>query len=343
MAFSSNLVEITGGLPRIHTTGVSYVEFAITNLTTLTEAIQFSYDMIAENTVQPSGLYSNETTLYWSPIEKRSDLQGRYTNRVWHAFQVRPPSHMVQSILQPGASGRNGYDPDLPDLVIGQDAHFQFSTRLPEGTMPLTITSFLPAIPKDDPFEIKSAQVLVMGPNITSTLDTPEITMIDTDGDGMNDKVVFSFGNVTNTRTLAQNDPVYLNDSLLTSANSRMKVRLIDESTMAQGANSEVMIESYLFDAINTEDNNCTLRVLKGIFRVFTAKITDTNPDKFHVKTRMATIGIRGCELGFELSEESENVYIFEIGDEEKIVIDADGKKKYSCRRTTSWPASNCI
>ena len=42
----------------------------------------------------------------------------------------------------------------------------------------------------------------------------------------------------------------------------------------------------------------------------------------------MATIGIRGCELGFELSEESENVYIFEIGDEEKIVIDADGKKK---------------
>ena len=131
-----------------------------------------------------------------------------------------------------------------------------------------------------------------------------------------------------NTRTLAQNDPVYLNDSLLTSANSRMKVRLIDDSTMAQGANSEVMIESYLFDAINTEDNNCTLRVLKGIFRVFTAKITDTNPDKFHVKTRMATIGIRGCELGFELSEESENVYIFEIGDEEKIVIDADGKKK---------------
>ena len=199
MAFSSNLVEISGGLPRIHTTGVSFVEFAITNLTTLTGAIQFSYDMIAENSVLPSGRYSNETTLIWSPTQTGEDLQARYTNRVWHAFKVRTPTHMAQSVQQPGTVGNNAYDPDLTDLIPGQDAHFQFSTRLPEGTMPLTITSFLPAIPQQDPFDIQSAEVLVMGPNLTSTLTDPEITMIDTDGDGINDKVVFNFGNVTNT------------------------------------------------------------------------------------------------------------------------------------------------
>ncbi len=129
-------------------------------------------------------------------------------------------------------------------------------------------------------------------------------------------------------RSLTLDAPIFLHDTLLTGKGSAMKAMLIDDSTLAQGENSEIMIEEYLFDPESTANNNCTLRVVTGVFRVFTAKITDQNPEKFHVKTRMATIGIRGCELGFRVTDTDEDVYIFEIGDKDKIVIDADSKKK---------------
>ena len=48
-----------------------------------------------------------------------------------------------------------------------------------------------------------------------------------------------------------------------------------------------------------------------------------TNPDRFRVRMRMASIGIRGCETGFRSTDVRNDVYILEIGKEETVVVAA--------------------
>ena len=52
-----------------------------------------------------------------------------------------------------------------------------------------------------------------------------------------------------------------------------------------------------------------------------TGKITKLNPEKFEVRTKMATIGIRGCDLGFRVEEKKENIYVIALHEDEGVKI----------------------
>ncbi|MFO7869915.1 MAG: FecR domain-containing protein [Kiritimatiellia bacterium] len=129
-------------------------------------------------------------------------------------------------------------------------------------------------------------------------------------------------------RSLKMKSPVFLNDKIVTAGNSRIQIMLKDKSFLSQGEKGEMVIDEYVY-APKKKKANCAVRMVKGFFRVVTGKITDLKPERFKVRTKMATIGIRGCDLGFKLKTGREEVYIINVSRGRKIVIEksewADG------------------
>ena len=122
-------------------------------------------------------------------------------------------------------------------------------------------------------------------------------------------------------RVLATNDVVFAHDTIMTGAGAKIQILLKDDTTLSQGENSEMTIDEFVFSENAPEDSGCLLKLVTGVFRVITGKITKLNPDRFRVRTRMATIGIRGCTVGIRISEFGEHVYVVEIHGEERVTI----------------------
>lgn len=116
--------------------------------------------------------------------------------------------------------------------------------------------------------------------------------------------------------------PVYLNDRIKTGPDSRLQIMFDDDSVISQGENSELVIDEYVYSPRNKEEVSCSVRIARGIFRVLTGKITDLNPKRFRVRTGMATIGIRGCDLGFTVNEDSEDVLVLGLPEGKSILIE---------------------
>jgi len=82
-------------------------------------------------------------------------------------------------------------------------------------------------------------------------------------------------------------------DTVTTRKNSIARILFEDKSAVSVGSGSEFGIESYFFDEKNAK-HSADFKMQKGIFRMITGKIAKASPDKFKLKTKTATIGIRG-------------------------------------------------
>jgi len=111
-------------------------------------------------------------------------------------------------------------------------------------------------------------------------------------------------------RKLQIKSPVFLNDRLITGRASKAQVLFDDDTIISLGENSEMVVDKYIYSPRNKQEASCSMKFATGIFRVVTGKITSINPERFKVRTRMATIGIRGCEVGFAIDDDREDVYI---------------------------------
>ena len=122
-------------------------------------------------------------------------------------------------------------------------------------------------------------------------------------------------------RILALKSPVMLNDKIKTETGASLQIMFLDDSVLSQGEKSEMTVDEYVYNPQKKEENSCTLRLGKGLFRAVTARITALNPDRFKVKTKLATIGVRGCEVAFTLTQGSENVYVLGLPDGKSITV----------------------
>jgi hypothetical protein len=123
-------------------------------------------------------------------------------------------------------------------------------------------------------------------------------------------------------RELAMQSDIFLNDTVTTGPKSRLQIMLSDDSLIAQGEQSEMTIDEYIYNPAQASDNAFGAKLGKGLFRTVTGKITDLNPDRFAVKTSRATIGIRGCDLGFNITPSEDNISILAIPAGKQIFID---------------------
>ena len=83
-------------------------------------------------------------------------------------------------------------------------------------------------------------------------------------------------------------------DIITTQAKAKAQILFEDKTVITIGKSSIFKIEEYLYDEKNPE---LSFNVSKGAFRAITGKIGKIAPDRFKLKTKTATIGIRGTQI----------------------------------------------
>ncbi|GHV04322.1 hypothetical protein AGMMS50229_05460 [Campylobacterota bacterium] len=102
-------------------------------------------------------------------------------------------------------------------------------------------------------------------------------------------------------------------DRIITGSNGRAQIVFEDKSLVTIGKNSEFSIEEYAFDN-KSREGKASFGMVQGAFRAVTGQIGKTNPQSFQLKTRTATIGIRGTQILAQISQDNELIACTEGG-----------------------------
>ncbi|MGK0289428.1 MAG: hypothetical protein ACI86H_000872 [bacterium] len=106
---------------------------------------------------------------------------------------------------------------------------------------------------------------------------------------------VFANG-VTQSRNLFLGSRIRVGDFIITGKNSRMKMKLSDNTIITLGENSRFQITKYYYRP-RKKQGNAFFNMVTGVFRVVTGKIGKLRGRPFKVKTPMAIIGIKGTDF----------------------------------------------
>ena len=85
-------------------------------------------------------------------------------------------------------------------------------------------------------------------------------------------------------------------DTIISYKNSRLQIIFNDKTIITLGSNTTFSIKEYLFDE-EQDKAKASFSITKGIFKAMTGKIGKMAPNKFKLKTRTSTIGIRGTRF----------------------------------------------
>lgn len=97
-------------------------------------------------------------------------------------------------------------------------------------------------------------------------------------------------------------DKVFMNQWVRTPTNAALHVKFVDGTNLRLGANSEALIDEYVFDpAARTVKLTATLG--KGVFRFISSKSGLLKTYDVKIRTPTATIGIRGTDLVIAVGE----------------------------------------
>jgi len=124
-------------------------------------------------------------------------------------------------------------------------------------------------------------------------------------------------------RQLALKSPVHRGDTVTTSPASKLQISFLDDSIISMGEKGLMVMDQYVYsdDDAKKENVNCVVSAAKGVFRVVTGQITKLNPERFTVRTRLATIGIRGCDMGLRLGEWEERFYVLTLPVDHSVLV----------------------
>lgn len=124
-------------------------------------------------------------------------------------------------------------------------------------------------------------------------------------------------------RVLKLESEVSLGERIVTGVGASVKILLADDSIIAQGERSEIVLDEYVYKP-DEKKGNAFMRATRGVFRIITGKITELNPEEFKVRSGLATIGIRGCEVGFRIAKDDEDIYVLELPRGKSIYIERE-------------------
>lgn len=123
--------------------------------------------------------------------------------------------------------------------------------------------------------------------------------------DGAAGRVVSTTGDVRvsnagQVRALAKDDAVNVGDTLDTG-NGRAQLRFADGGMVALKPGTQFRIDDYNYSGAEDGSEKSFFSLLKGGFRAISGAIGHHNPQTYHVKALVATIGIRGTAYQAEL------------------------------------------
>ena len=85
-----------------------------------------------------------------------------------------------------------------------------------------------------------------------------------------------------------------LNDKVITQDKSKALILFNDKTSITIGKKSSLLVNEFIIDEINPANSKTNIKFGKGIFRTISGKIGKLNPKGFKIKTKTASIGIRG-------------------------------------------------
>lgn len=85
-----------------------------------------------------------------------------------------------------------------------------------------------------------------------------------------------------------------LNDKVITKDKSKALLLFNDKTTITVGKNSNLSVNEFVMDYNTPSNSKAKFGFGKGVFRTITGKIGKINPKGFEIKTKSASIGIRG-------------------------------------------------
>ena len=122
-------------------------------------------------------------------------------------------------------------------------------------------------------------------------------------------------------------DPVFQGDILESGPDGSIGVILADETTFSMGGDGRMVLDEMVYDP-GTQEGTVSLSVLEGVFTFVSGQVAKTDPDAMTLDTPVATIGIRGTQVGINLEDGQDmGVVLMEEGDGfvGEVVVQNDG------------------
>ncbi len=101
-------------------------------------------------------------------------------------------------------------------------------------------------------------------------------------------------------RQIRSGEPIFLGNRITSGADAGMQIVLLDETTFTIGADSEMVIDTFVYDPASKR-GQVSASVTKGVFRFVTGQVARAEPRNMQVKVPNATIGIRGTAVWGEV------------------------------------------
>ncbi len=99
------------------------------------------------------------------------------------------------------------------------------------------------------------------------------------------------------------------NDAIITQEKSKVQLIMKDETIITIGPSSHFEIDSYRFES--KAQNTLSMQLRHGFFRAITGKIGKIAPERFKIRTKSATIGIRGTDFAAYIDDKTEYIACF--------------------------------
>ena len=114
---------------------------------------------------------------------------------------------------------------------------------------------------------------------------------------------------------LGPGSPVYQGDVIETGGQGSVGVTLADETTFSMAENGNMVLDEMVYDPV-TQEGSVSISAVEGVFTFVSGQIAKTDPDAMTLNTPVATIGIRGTQVGLDVGEgEDTTVVLMEEAD----------------------------
>ena len=192
----------------IDSSAAPLIEFAVPHLTLSTDKCTIAYDTLVDASVQPAEQLTNLAELDYSstPVFTAGETRFLSDSDTAEVTVIAPTLVKIATVSSLQDTTRSQMDPALADLAIGETITYVLTVVVPEGVVfDATVTDLLPASDTDGFMEVIGANISAVGEQITTTEPGTPVWDDFQNADGINDRVVFDFGTITNAPDNANN------------------------------------------------------------------------------------------------------------------------------------------
>ncbi len=108
---------------------------------------------------------------------------------------------------------------------------------------------------------------------------------------------------------LEPGSPVFQGDVIETSDSGSVGVTLADETTFSMAENGNMVLDEMVYDPA-TQEGSVSISAVEGVFTFVSGQIAKTDPDAMTLNTPVATIGIRGTQVGLDVGEGADTTVV---------------------------------